>query len=57
MAVKAGEEIHHSGDFRCRQCDELIHVEEGLTMPNCPSCGNNVFSLRNRPHFTGLEER
>lgn len=57
MAVKAGEEIHHSGDFRCRQCDELIHVEEGLTMPNCPSCGNSVFSLRNRPHFTGLEER
>ncbi|SNB45327.1 alpha helical protein [Geobacter sp. DSM 9736] len=49
MTVKAGEEIHNSGDFRCQRCGELVHVEEGLTVPNCPGCGNTTFSWRDRP--------
>lgn len=49
MTVKAGEECHNTGDFRCMRCGDLVHVEEGLTIPRCESCGNDTFSLRRRP--------
>ncbi|MEJ2698124.1 MAG: hypothetical protein P8Z70_00445 [Desulfuromonadales bacterium] len=49
MTVKAGDECRKTGDFRCRKCGELIHVEEGLTIPRCPACNSGEFSLRDRP--------
>lgn len=49
MTVRAGEECRRTGDFRCRRCGELIHVEEGLTIPLCPICKGDAFSLKDRP--------
>jgi Zn finger protein HypA/HybF involved in hydrogenase expression len=47
--VRAGEECRNTGDFRCMQCGELIHVEEGASIPSCPACAGASFSLRQRP--------
>lgn len=49
MTVKAGDEARHTGDLRCRKCGELVHVEEGGTIPRCAICNGEDFTLRNRP--------
>ncbi len=49
MTVRAGDECRKTGDFRCRKCGEVIHVEEGLDIPRCPACNGGEFSIRNRP--------
>ena len=36
MSARSGEECKYTGDFKCRQCGELVHVEAGLTIPKCP---------------------
>jgi Zn finger protein HypA/HybF involved in hydrogenase expression len=49
MTIKAGEEVRWTGDFRCRRCGEVVHVEGGLTLPVCPVCKGSEFSIRERP--------
>ncbi|NIQ98311.1 MAG: zinc ribbon-containing protein [Desulfuromonadales bacterium] len=49
MSIKAGEEVKKTGDFRCRKCGDIVHVEEGLIMPRCPVCNGETFSLKDRP--------
>ncbi|MFO7982991.1 MAG: hypothetical protein R6V08_06030 [Desulfuromonadales bacterium] len=49
MTIKAGEEVRKTGDFRCQKCGEVIHVEEDLTMPVCPICNGEEFSIKERP--------
>jgi formylmethanofuran dehydrogenase subunit E len=49
MTVKAGEEALHTGDLRCTKCGELVHVEEGVTIPRCAVCNGGDFTRRNRP--------
>ncbi len=49
MTVKAGEEALHTGDLRCTKCGELVHVEEGVTVPRCAVCNGGDFTRRNRP--------
>jgi formylmethanofuran dehydrogenase subunit E len=49
MTVKAGEEARHTGDLRCKKCGELVHVEEGGSIPRCAVCNGEDFTLRDRP--------
>jgi len=54
MTIKADSEAQHTGDLRCKKCGELIHVEEGVTVPRCPVCNGEDFTLRNRPEPKGV---
>ncbi len=49
MTIRSGEEVRQTGDFRCRSCGEVIHVEEGRPLPRCPVCNKDVFSIKDRP--------
>lgn len=53
MTVKAGNEAEHTGDLRCKKCGELVHVEEGVSVPRCPICNSEDFTIRNRPEPKG----
>jgi predicted RNA-binding Zn-ribbon protein involved in translation (DUF1610 family) len=46
MAAHTGESARRTGDFRCEQCREKVHVTEGHSIPKCPNCGNNTFDTR-----------
>jgi len=55
MTIKAGEEVRKTGDFRCRKCGEVVHVEEGRALPHCPFCKSHDFSIKDRPVGEGIE--
>jgi hypothetical protein len=45
MAAHAGEEARKTGDFKCKGCDETIHVKRGDPIPEC-KCGSEEFDER-----------
>jgi hypothetical protein len=46
MAAHAGENARKTGDFRCEQCHERVHVTRGDKIPKCRNCGNDTFDTR-----------
>ncbi|MFZ0391654.1 MAG: alpha helical protein [Calditrichia bacterium] len=46
MSAKAGERARETGDFRCENCHEKVHVTQGDKIPKCPNCGNDTFDTR-----------
>ncbi len=45
MAAHAGEQARKTGDFKCKGCDEVVHVNQGQTIPPC-NCGATEFEAR-----------
>lgn len=46
MAANAGEKAWETGDFRCQNCHEKVHVTKGHKIPKCPNCGNETYDTR-----------
>ena len=46
MAAHAGETARETGDFRCANCHEQVHVTKGKKIPKCPNCGSDTFDTR-----------
>ena len=46
MSANAGERARETGDFRCENCHEQIHITKGNSIPPCPHCGNDTYDTR-----------
>lgn len=46
MAARAGEPAQKTGDFRCDNCHEKVHVKKGDKIPRRPNCGNDTYDAR-----------
>lgn len=56
MPVRSGERAKATGDFRCQDCDHVIHVGKGDIMPECP-CGSGKFEERMKEAAVAAMER
>jgi predicted RNA-binding Zn-ribbon protein involved in translation (DUF1610 family) len=48
MAAHAGETAQRTGDFRCSNCRNRIHVTQGRKIPKCPHCGGSTYDEREK---------
>ncbi len=46
MSAKAGEKAQRTGDFKCENCGNKVHVEKGKEIPKCPKCRNDSYGVR-----------
>lgn len=44
MTAHAGEKVRESRCLRCERCSQLLRLEPGQRIPECPQCGNHTFS-------------
>lgn len=43
---KQAEKVLKTGDFKCDNCGNKVHVTQGDKIPECPKCGNNAYETR-----------